>query len=50
MRSIEALLDSPAFHAPVPEGKPYAMVYRTFINFLKAAADLGLLREYAYKH
>jgi hypothetical protein len=50
MRSIEALMDSQAFRSPVPEGKPYAMVYRTFVNFLKAAAELGYLAEYGYKH
>jgi hypothetical protein len=50
MRSIEALMDSPAFRSPVPEGKPYAMVYRTFVNFLKAAAELGYLADYGYKH
>ena len=50
MRSVEALMDSQAFLSPVPEGKPYAMVYRTFVNFLKAAAGLGYLQEYGYKH
>ncbi|NQU11484.1 hypothetical protein HQ590_11875, partial [bacterium] len=49
MRSVEALLDSQAFQNPVPEGKPYAMVYRTFITFLKAAAELGYLKDYGYK-
>lgn len=41
MRSIEVLMDAPAFRTPVPEGKPFAMVSRTFINFLKAASQLG---------
>ena len=50
MRSVEALMDSQAFLAPVPEGKPYAMVYRTFVNFLQAASELGYLKEYGYKH
>jgi len=50
MRSIEALMDSQAFSQPPTEGKPFAMVYRTFINFLKAAAELGFLKEYDYKH
>lgn len=50
MRSVEALLDTTTFYAPVNEGKPYAMVYRTFANFLKAASDLGHLAEFAYKH
>jgi hypothetical protein len=50
MRSIEALMDSQAFSNPVPEGKPYAMVYRTFVNFLKAASELGYLKTYGYKH
>lgn len=50
MRSIEALLDTTTFYSPVHEGKPFAMVYRTFINFLKAASELGCLKEFAYKH
>jgi len=50
MRSIEALMDSQAFLGPVPEGKWYAMVHRTFVNFLKPASDLGYLKEYGYKH
>jgi hypothetical protein len=50
MRSIEALMDSQAFADPKPERKPFAMVYRTFVNFLKAAADLGYLKGYGYKH
>ncbi len=50
MRSVEALMDSKAFLNPTLEGKPYAMVYRTFINFLKAAAELGYLKAYGYKH
>lgn len=57
LRSVEALLDSPDFHAalqfyhpPVQEAKPYAMKYRTFINYFKAAAELGCLAAYDYKH
>ena len=49
MRSVEGLLDSQEFRTPVHEGKPYAMVYRTFINFLKAASELGYLAEYGCK-
>lgn len=50
MRSIEALMDSQAFFNPTPEGKPYAMIYRTFVNYLKSASELGYLAEYGYKH
>ena len=50
MRSVEALMDTTTFYAPPNEGKPYAMIHRTFINFLKAASDLGYLSEYTYKH
>jgi hypothetical protein len=50
MRSVEALLDTTTFYSPVPEGKPFAMVYRTFINFLKAASEQGFLKEFSYKH
>lgn len=50
MRSLDVFVESPEFRTPVPEGKPTAMVYRTFVNFLKAAADLGLLEEYRYRH
>jgi len=50
MRSVEYLMDSASFRNPVPEGKPYAMVYRTFINFLKAASDLGYLKPFGYQH
>ena len=50
MRSVEAFLDTESFRTPIHEGKPYAMVYRTFINFLKPAADMGLLAEHGYKH
>ena len=35
----------PRFPLPDPDSR-----YRTFINFLKAAAELGFLKEYDYKH
>jgi len=49
-RTLEFLVDSPAFRTPPHEGKPFAMVNRTFINYLKYAAELGYLVEYEYKH
>ena len=50
LRTVEVLLDSPWFRSPIPEGKPYAMVYRTYANYLKAAAALGYLRDFEYRH
>ena len=50
MRSVEALLDSPDYRSPVPEAKPYAKVYRTFINFLKPASELGYLKVFDYRY
>ncbi len=50
MRSVEALLDSPDYRNPVPEAKPYAKVYRTFINFLKPASELGYLKSFDYRY
>lgn len=51
LRSIEHLLDSVYFHsAPLTvEGKIYAMVYRTFINYLKDASELGLLKPFEHR-
>lgn len=49
-RSLEALVDSQSFRVPPHEGKPFAMVYRTNINYLKFAAELGYLTEFEYKH
>jgi len=46
----EFLRSGEEFRTPVHEGKPFAMVYRTFINFLKAASELGYLKEYDFKH
>lgn len=48
-RSLEAMVDSDVFHHPVAEGKPYAMTYRSWINFLKNAAGLKLLDQWEYK-
>ena len=50
LRSLEAMLESPGFILPTPEGKPFAMTYRTWINFLGAAARLDLLQEWEYRH
>lgn len=50
LRSLEALLDSPNFRTPVAEGKPFAMAYRTWINFLKAAGEKGLLKQWEYRY
>lgn len=48
--SLEAFLDSNHYHSPVMEGKPFAMTYRTWINFLQAASKLGLLQQWEYEY
>lgn len=49
LRSVEAMLDSEVFRTPPHEGKLFTMVYRTFVNYLKAAAELGYLEEFEFK-
>jgi hypothetical protein len=49
-RSVDALVDSMSWLAPSGEGKPYAMLYRTWINYFGALAGLGYLKEWEYRH
>jgi len=50
LHALELLVGSAEFRSPRHEGKPYAMVYRTFINYLKHVDDLEYLREFEFKH
>lgn len=59
IRSVEALIDSPDWTyppidspywtTPARDGKPMAMLYRTFVNFLKPAAEKGYLKQLEYR-
>ncbi len=51
LRSMEHLLDSAYFHSATltVEGKIYAMVYRTYINYLKPLAELGHLKAFEHQ-
>ncbi|MFV0336934.1 MAG: hypothetical protein ACK5LK_01650, partial [Chthoniobacterales bacterium] len=54
LRGLEAFLDdNPAynhtrFHGPIPTGKPFAMAYRTWINYLAALDRCNLLKQFDY--
>ena len=37
------------FRDPVPEGKPFAVAYRTWINYLGALARAGWLTNFDYQ-
>lgn len=50
LRSLEVLLESPIFQAPTNEGKPFAMMYRTWINYLAATAKTGFLKNWEYRY
>jgi len=50
LRTVEVLVDCPWFRSPIGEGKPYAMIYRTYANYFKAAAALGYLKDFEYRH
>lgn len=54
LRTFRAFLDSnpgfgyQTFHTVIPEGKPFAMAYRTWITYLGALDRAGLLQEFDY--
>jgi hypothetical protein len=47
--SLQAMIDSAVFRSPVSEGKPFAMIYRTWINYLKLAAESGYLQRWEWE-
>ncbi len=57
LRTLEAFMDgNPGcfeyildFRRPLPEGKPFAVGYRTFINYLGALHQAGMLSKFDYK-
>lgn len=57
LRSIRAFIDeTPGYFGPglkfrnvVPEGKPFAMAYRTFAEFFAALDECGLLEEFEFR-
>jgi hypothetical protein len=46
--SLEAMIDSDVFRSPTAEGKPFAMVYRTWVNYLRCASEQGYQSKYEY--
>ena len=49
LRSLEAYVSASGLGAGQIEGKPFAMTYRTWINYLKCVAQSGHLREWEFK-
>ena len=50
LRSLEAFADEGTSFGANGEGKPFAMVYRTWINYFQSAAEMGFLQEWEWKH